>query len=112
MSHPRARLERMSDLLAGLNEEQRTVAEFEGGPLRVLAGAGTGKTTALSGRVTVVMLRRWLSVSGVSRASSTKRRRSLSTTSAARAMSEVVVPQAISASVFIEQGATTMPKVR
>ena len=51
MSHPRARLERMSDLLAGLNEEQRTVAEFEGGPLRVLAGAGTGKTTALSGRV-------------------------------------------------------------
>jgi DNA helicase-2/ATP-dependent DNA helicase PcrA len=41
----------MSELLYGLNDEQRAVAEFEGGPLRVLAGAGTGKTTALSARV-------------------------------------------------------------
>ncbi|MEZ5119726.1 MAG: ATP-dependent helicase [Candidatus Nanopelagicales bacterium] len=40
-----------SDVLAGLNDEQRAVAAFEGGPLRVLAGAGTGKTTALSARV-------------------------------------------------------------
>ncbi len=39
------------DLLAGLNDEQLAVAHFDGGPLRVLAGAGTGKTTALSGRV-------------------------------------------------------------
>ncbi len=39
------------DLLEGLNDEQRAVAQFEGGPLRVLAGAGTGKTTALSARV-------------------------------------------------------------
>src|ERR671938_316102 len=34
-----------------LNEEQAAVAEFDGGPLRVLAGAGTGKTTALTARV-------------------------------------------------------------
>lgn len=39
------------DLLDGLNDEQRAVAGFDGGPLRVLAGAGTGKTTALSARV-------------------------------------------------------------
>ena len=39
------------DLLEGLNDEQRAVAQFDGGPLRVLAGAGTGKTTALSARV-------------------------------------------------------------
>jgi DNA helicase-2/ATP-dependent DNA helicase PcrA len=34
-----------------LNEDQRTAVSHEGGPLRVLAGAGTGKTTALSARV-------------------------------------------------------------
>ena len=49
----RTTLERMyaDGLLNGLNEEQQAVATFEGGPLRVLAGAGTGKTTALSARV-------------------------------------------------------------
>lgn len=51
MSPHSAMLERMYDLLEGLNEEQRAVAAFDGGPLRVLAGAGTGKTTALSSRV-------------------------------------------------------------
>ena len=39
------------DPLSGLNDEQLAVAQFDGGPLRVLAGAGTGKTTALGGRV-------------------------------------------------------------
>src|ERR1700683_2757210 len=34
-----------------LNDAQRAGASHEGGPLRVLAGAGTGKTTALSARV-------------------------------------------------------------
>jgi DNA helicase-2/ATP-dependent DNA helicase PcrA len=51
MSPHSAMLERMYDLLEGLNDEQRAVAAFDGGPLRVLAGAGTGKTTALSSRV-------------------------------------------------------------
>ncbi|MCB0904625.1 MAG: UvrD-helicase domain-containing protein, partial [Actinobacteria bacterium] len=40
------------DLLDGLNDEQRAVAQFdEPAALRVLAGAGTGKTTALTARV-------------------------------------------------------------
>jgi DNA helicase-2/ATP-dependent DNA helicase PcrA len=34
-----------------LNEAQRAAVSHEGGPLRILAGAGTGKTTALSARV-------------------------------------------------------------
>jgi DNA helicase-2/ATP-dependent DNA helicase PcrA len=34
-----------------LNEAQRAAVSHEGGPLRVLAGAGTGKTTVLSARV-------------------------------------------------------------
>src|SRR4051794_11359624 len=36
---------------ASLNAEQRSAAEHRGGPLLVLAGAGTGKTTTLSARV-------------------------------------------------------------
>ena len=45
--------------LARLNPEQRAAATFEGGPLRILAGAGTGKTTTLTTRVA------WLVDSGV-----------------------------------------------
>ncbi len=41
----------MFDILAGLNDEQRTAATHEGPPLRVLAGPGTGKTTTLTARV-------------------------------------------------------------
>ena len=41
--------------LAGLNAQQEAVARFDGGPLRVLAGAGTGKTTALTGRVAALI---------------------------------------------------------
>ena len=39
------------DILAGLNEEQRAATEHEGGPLLVVAGAGTGKTLTLAARV-------------------------------------------------------------
>ena len=42
-----------------LNPEQRTAATFEGAPLRILAGAGTGKTTTLTTRVA------WLAASGL-----------------------------------------------
>lgn len=37
--------------LAQLNPEQRAAATHDGGPLLILAGAGTGKTTTLSARV-------------------------------------------------------------
>src|SRR5438270_9189921 len=46
--------------LEQLNPEQRTAATHSGGPLLVLAGAGTGKTTTLVARVA------WLMASGVS----------------------------------------------
>lgn len=45
--------------LERLNEEQREAATFDGGPLRILAGAGTGKTTTLTARAA------WLVASGV-----------------------------------------------
>ena len=43
----------------GLNVEQRTAVRHPGGPLLILAGAGTGKTTTLCGRVA------WLVAEGV-----------------------------------------------
>ena len=47
-------------LLDGLNDEQRAAATYAGGPLLVLAGAGTGKTTTLCARVA------WLLAEGAS----------------------------------------------
>jgi hypothetical protein len=61
--------------------------------------------------VTAVILRRCARLNGVSRTISTRRRRSFSTTSAARAIRLSDRPCATAASVFIEQGAITMPSV-
>ncbi|GAF94162.1 unnamed protein product, partial [marine sediment metagenome] len=40
-----------ADFLAELNEEQLAVATAPGGPMLVVAGAGTGKTRALTYRL-------------------------------------------------------------
>src|SRR5919199_6084639 len=45
--------------LEALNDEQRTAATHAGGPLLILAGAGTGKTTTLCARLA------WLVSEGV-----------------------------------------------
>jgi hypothetical protein len=51
-------------------------------------------------------------LSGVSRTTSTRRRRSFSATSAAREARSLACACATAASVFIEQGAITMPSAR
>ncbi|MFC1632669.1 ATP-dependent helicase [Patescibacteria group bacterium] len=41
----------MADLLKGLNAEQKTAVQHKEGPLLIVAGAGTGKTTVIARRV-------------------------------------------------------------
>lgn len=46
---------RKRDFLSGLNEKQRFAAETTEGPLVIMAGAGTGKTTVLTNRISHII---------------------------------------------------------
>ena len=55
MTHPDRTVRHVLASLRRLNEDQRVAATFGDGPLRVIAGPGTGKTTTVTARVDVLL---------------------------------------------------------
>ncbi|PIP67025.1 MAG: hypothetical protein COW93_02490, partial [Parcubacteria group bacterium CG22_combo_CG10-13_8_21_14_all_41_9] len=49
-------MENNQDILKDLNPEQKKAAEHTNGPLLIVAGAGTGKTTVITRRIAHLMM--------------------------------------------------------
>lgn len=53
------------DLLAGLNNKQAEAVTHRNGPLLIIAGAGTGKTTVITRKIAYIIAKKWAKASEI-----------------------------------------------